>query len=112
MDIKTRFNVEDKIFFLTTNNDIIRMGDSSSNKPYVCEGIVTGFEINNKYEKMVITYTVKVKNGMCSDGSTNWKWVEVEEPWCAPDLVQLGVNVSERFRVNALPEERKKKKRR
>jgi hypothetical protein len=112
MEIKTRFNVEDTVFFLTTTQDILAMGDHPQNKPFVCEGIVTSFRIGYQYEKLVISYTVKVRNGRCNDGSINWKWMEVEEGWLAPDLVQLGQNVSNRFRVNALVKENEKKKKR
>lgn len=111
MDITTKFNVEDKVFFLTTNTEIVKMGEHAPNRPYICEGIVTSFRTEFKYEKLSIVYTVKVKNGMCSDGSINYKWMEVEEGWLAPDLVQLGQNVSSRFKVNALENPKKKKRR-
>jgi len=112
MDIKTKFNVDDTVFFLTTTQDIFAMGDHPQNKPFVCEGVVTSFRIGYKYEKLGITYTVKVRNGRCADNSINWKWMEVEEGWLAPDLVQLGQDVSNRFKVNRLVRDGEKKKKR
>lgn len=112
MDIKTKFSKDDKVFFLTTHPDILLIGENAHNKPYVCEGIVDSIAIAYKHDKLIITYTVKVRSGAYNDGSINYKWVDVQEPWCAPDLVQLGVNVSERFKVNVLKPETKKRKKR
>ena len=111
MDIKTRFSVDDTVYFLTTTDRILKFGNKYENKPYVCEGIVTSIDINYRCEKFVITYTVKVRNGKYNDGSTNYEWMSVEEDWCAPDLVQLGQNVSNRFKViHTNPKKSKKKK--
>ena len=110
MDITTKFNVEDKVYFLTTNHEILNFGEHYANKPYVCEGVVTGLRTEYKNDRLAIIYSIRVNNGRCSDGSTNWKWMDIEEDWCAPDLVQLGQNDSNRFKVNRLPEEKKKKK--
>ena len=108
MDIKTRFDVEDKVFFLTTDDRILNFGKESYNKPYVCEAIVDRVNIDFRDKKLRITYTVKTRDPH-ADG---WRWVDVEEDWCAPDLVQLGQNVTNRFRVNAIENKSEKKKRR
>jgi hypothetical protein len=110
MEIKTKFNVDDTVFFLTTTDRIMNFGELADNKPYVCEGIVDSFDITYKHEKLVITYAVKVRESRGS-GEDGLHWMYVEEDWCAPDIIQLGQNVSNRFRVNFInPLKAKKKK--
>jgi len=110
MDIKTKFNKDDTVYFLTTTDRILHFGDTKENKPYICEGIVDSIDISYKHGKLVITYAVKVREPRGS-GEDGLHWMDVQEDWCAPDLVQLGQNVSNRFRVNHMnPKKSKKKK--
>ena len=111
MDIKTRFSVDDTVYFLTTTDRILHFGDNQENKPYVCEGVVTSIDIEFRHEKLVITYTVKVRSGVYNDGRIDYEWMAVDEDWLASDLIQLGQNVSNGFRMVALnPKKAKKKK--
>ena len=100
MEIKTKFNVGDTLVFLTTNTSFINYSDMDYNKTFVCEGIVESIRFELKHGKQEIVYTVKVRDA-ARQGN---KWIDVDEQWCAPDVVQLGQDVSNRFNVHRLKE--------
>ena len=106
MEIKTKFNVEDRLFFLTTDHHILNRSDGDYNKPYVCEGIVDSVRFELRHGNQEIVYGIKVREG----GHDGFKWISVNEKWCAPDIVQLGLDVSSRFKVHHITEPKQKKR--
>lgn len=109
MEIGTKFNVNDTVYFLTTTKRILHFGDDNENKPYVCEGVVQSIDVSFRNEKLVIEYVVKARSGRYNDGSNNYEWMKVQEDWLAPDLTQLGLNVTNRFKTVPLNPHKKKK---
>jgi len=108
MEIKTKFDVEDTLVFLTTNDAILNGSSGNPNKPFVCEGIVDSIGFEFKHGKPTTVYNVMVREL----GRDGYKWVEVDEKWCAPDATQLGLDVTHRFRFHGVKEPLTKKKRR
>jgi hypothetical protein len=107
MEIKTKFDVGDTLVFLTTDTSFMNYSDNDYNKAFVCEGIVESIRFELKHGKQEIVYTVKVRNAT----RQGHNWIDVNEQWCAPDVVQLGQDVSNRFNVHRLKETVIKKKR-
>jgi hypothetical protein len=89
MEIKTKYNIGDHIYFLTwcqdhlDDNAEVNHGDI-----FVCEAkvmriktILDGNEINTTYS-------------VCSARN---KWDKIDEKFCAPDPTQLGLDVSNKY---------------
>lgn len=94
MEIKTRFNTKDIVYFLTTNQDYLDNTEKTLKigEVFVCKGEVGQLEIfcnNNENHDIVCSIYINVHNGT--------KMVRVHENFCAPDPTQLGVNVTNRY---------------
>lgn len=94
MEIKTKFNTKDIVYFLTANQDYLDNAEKTLKvgEVFVCKGEIGQIDIQCDYiESHDIVYSVyiKVLNGT--------KLVRVYEDFCAPDPTQLGVNVTNRY---------------
>jgi hypothetical protein len=89
MEIKTKFNIGDNVYFLTSNkkhlDDKCVLNDG---EVFVCCAEVIGIKIDVGNEKNLdIEYLVY-------DGN---KWNKIYEKFCAPDPTQLGLDVTNRY---------------
>lgn len=93
MEIKTKFNTKDVVYFLTSYQDFLDNEKTLKlGEVFVCKGEVEQIDIQYNYnETYNIIYSVRIKvfNGT--------KSVQVDENFCAPDPTQLGVNVTNRY---------------
>jgi hypothetical protein len=94
MEIKTKFNPKDIVYFLTVIAD--NLDDSSrtlkKGEAFVCKAEVGDIEITTGYEgKYNIVYSlyIRIENGT--------RQVHIHEDFCAPDPTQLGLDVTNRY---------------
>ncbi len=94
MEVKTKYNPKDIVYFLTESSDYLDDCNRTlkEGEVFVCKGEVGHVDIavhyGNEYDICYNIY-IKVQNGM--------KQVEVHEDFCAPDPTQLGLNVTNRY---------------
>lgn len=93
MEIKTKFNIKDIVYFLTTNQDYLDNAEKTLKvgEVFVCKGEIGQIDIqyNNESHDIIYSVYIKVLN--------ETKLIRVHENFCAPDLTQLGVNVTNRY---------------
>lgn len=94
MEIKTRFNTEDIVYFLTAESDYLDNVEKTLKvgEVFVCKGEVGEIDIkynNNENYDIVCSVYIKVLNGI--------RQVQIHEDFLAPDPTQLGVNVTNRY---------------
>jgi hypothetical protein len=104
MEIKTKYNEDDVIFFLTRDSKYAKGAFNT----YLKEGEVFAVEavvkkINIKVGDGKIHILNNVKAVVCGE------WLEIHEDFCAPDIVQLGNDVSNRYRVASTKQKKKKR---
>ena len=105
MNIKTKYEEGDIIYFLSTNSEDVGSSFDSNLKTgevFICEAVVMKIKIT------IINNIVNIYNVVCTSVTDNWH--DIHENFCAPDIVQLGVNVSNNYRVVAKPKKSKKSK--
>lgn len=100
MEIITKFDKEDKVYFLTSDTEYHGQGNSwypNTDEIFICEGKVDGIKIQSETNKEVsIIYLVIVW------GKIGNICVEVHENMCSPDTTQLGLDVTNRYNMNKL----------
>lgn len=94
MEIKTKFNTKDIVYFLTANQDYLDNAEKTLKvgEVFVCKGEVGQLEIqcyNNESHDIICSVYIRILNGT--------KLVRIHEDYCAPDPTQLGVNVTNRY---------------
>ena len=100
MEIKTKFNKGDKVYFLTSNIEYFEKSITrypNKDEIFICEGKIDAIKIESHENKeIIIIYLVIIcsKNGNV--------WVEVHENMCSPDTTQLGLDVTNRYNINKL----------
>ena len=95
MEVKTKFNTKETVYFLTNSTDYLDDTDYRLKKGevYVCKGEVCGIKIIGDYNgNYDVIYEIIVMAYGCSK-----KKVEIHENFCAPDTTQLGINVTNRY---------------
>ena len=94
MEIKTKFNIKDTVYFLTANQDYLDNDERTLKlgEVFVCKGEVGQIDIHCNYTEThdnVCSVYIRVPNGT--------KQVQVHEDFCAADPTQLGVDVTNRY---------------
>lgn len=95
MEIKTRYDVKDTVYFLTTIQSyhdepepLLKQGEL-----FVCKAEIGSIDIKANYNgKYDIIYSVYIR--ISSGGTRN---IKVHEDFCAPNHVQLGLDVQNRY---------------
>lgn len=94
MEIKTRFDTKETVYFLTANQDYLDNAQKTLKvgEVFVCKGEIGQIDIQSNYDNnnnIVCSIYIRVLNGI--------RLVQVHEDFCAPDPTQLGVNVTNRY---------------
>jgi len=93
MEIKTKYNEEEVVYFLTKNTDLCdRDVYSKIGEVFICEAIIISISIDVEDGKTEIT------NHLQTTGTR--AFIKIDENFCAPDITQLANDVANRYFVS------------
>jgi len=104
MEIKTKYNEGDKVFFLTRDSKYAKGAFNTYLKEgevFACEATVMKIKIKVEHGKIHIHNSLRTHVAE--------EWLDLHEDFCAPDIVQLGTDVSNRYRVASTKQKKKKR---
>lgn len=104
MEIKTKYNEGDRVFFLTEESKYARNAFDT----YLKTGEIFAIEATVMKINIKIAKKVTIINSLECD--VTGEWIDVNEDFCAPDMVQLGLDVSNKYRVVTASDKKKKKR--